>query len=200
MVYTMGQAAMMTQVLGAISSTVGSFYSAQSQKSALNAQADLADINSRVAELSAQSQLDQGNQQVAQASLAAGQLKSRQRTSLAANGVDLGQGSAAEIQASTDVMKDTDINTIKANAVRNAWGTRTQSVNYQNQANIARTNASSLSPASSAFSSLMTSAGSVASSWYMMDKIGAFTPDDIAKANKTDDPIGTLSALRGWNY
>lgn len=198
MVYTMGQAAMMTQVLGAISSTAGSFYSAQSQKSAMQAQADIADVNARIAELSAQSQLDQGNQQVAQASLAAGQLKSRQKVSLAANGVDLGQGNAVELQASTDVMKDADINTIKANAVRNAWATRTQAVNYQNQANISRATAASISPSASAAASLMTSAGSVASSWYMLDKMGAFTPDDITKANATDDPIKSLGTSRGW--
>lgn len=85
-----------------------------------------AEINARIAELGAQSALAQGEQQSNTLSLKAGQLKSTQRAAMAANGIDLGVGNAAEIQASTDLMKEIDMNQIKSNAISNAWGYRTQ--------------------------------------------------------------------------
>ena len=159
-----------SQIGGGINSAIGSYYGASSQKSMLKAQASIADTNARIAELGAQSALQQGQQQVAVLTMQAGQLKSRQKASLAANGVDLGVGNAAEIQASTDIMKELDMATVEANAVRNAWGYRTQAVNYQNEALMQRATAKGINPGMTAFSSLLGSAGSVASSWYNFNK------------------------------
>lgn len=159
---------------GVASGTIGSYWSARSQKIALDGQAGLADTNARISELGAQQELIKGQQEVANLTLRAGQLKGSQRTALAANGVDLGVGNAAEIQASTDVMKEIDKDTITANAVRSAWGYRTQGMNYQNEATVKRGTADGISPGMSAVGSFLGSAGSVASSWYTMNKAGAF--------------------------
>lgn len=166
----LGLGGLFLQIGGAASSAIGSYYSAAQQKINLKTQANLADINARIAELGAQSALLQGQQQVGALTLNAGRLKSRQRAALAANGVDLGEGNAVEIQASTDIMKEIDANTLEANAVRTAWGMRTQATNYQNEALAARTTAGAISPGMSAVSSLLGSAGSVASSWYQYSK------------------------------
>lgn len=174
----MASAALIGQIGGAAMSTVGSYYGAASQRTALRGQAAIADTNARIAELGAQSALQQGEQQVASLTLKAGQLKSGQRVALAANGVDLGAGNAAEIQASADIMKEIDSNTIQANAVRSAWGYRTQAVNYQNEALGKRATASAISPVASAATSLLGSAGSVAGSWYALGKAGALAPQD----------------------
>jgi hypothetical protein len=104
----------------------------------------------------------------------AGHLKARQRVGQAAGGIDLGTGSAAEVRASTDIMKEIDANTLGANAVRSAWGQRMQGTNYQNQALMARANAAAISPGAAAATSLLGSAGKVASSWYAFNKAGAF--------------------------
>jgi hypothetical protein len=101
----LAQAAMFSQIGGALSSAIGSYYSAQSQKNNLRFQSDIAGINARIAELGAQSALNQGQQQVGALTLKAGQIKSSQRAAMAANGIDLGEGNAAEVQASTDIMK-----------------------------------------------------------------------------------------------
>lgn len=162
------------QVVSAISGAMGSFYSAKSQISSLKFQADMAEINARIAESGAQSVLDQGQRQVGQLTLRAGQLKSSQRAAMAANGIDLGTGSAAEVQASTDIMKEIDKNTIEANAVRAAWGYRTQATNLVNESIMRRGTADSISPFSSATSSLLGSAGGAAASWYQLKKAGAF--------------------------
>jgi len=198
-------ASLIGQIGGGVTSAVGSYFSAATQKATLKGQAAIADanariadanasavrttadVNARIAELGAQSALLQGQQQVGALTLKAGQLKSRQRASLAANGIDLGVGNAAEIQASTDIMSEIDRNTIEANAVRSAWGYRTQAVNFQNEALMAQSNgwayrtdaenkratAGGINPLGSATGSLLGSAASVAGSWYSLNKSGA---------------------------
>ena len=161
------------QAAGAAMGTVGSYYSAQNTKSNLQMQANLADTNAQIAELGAQSALAQGAKEEQRSRLQTTALKKSQRVAMAANGVDLGQGSAAEILTSTDLMGDIDANTIKANAVRNAWGYRTQATNYQNQALMNRASASSISPMGGAVSSLLGSAGAVGQSWYLFNQVGA---------------------------
>jgi len=168
------QMSIIGQVGGMFSSAFGSYYSAQSQKSNLQFQADMAEISARMAEKSAQSALLQGERHVGAISMRAGQIKSGQRVALAANGVDLGAGNAAEVQASTDIMKEIDMNTAEANAVRAAWGYRAQGVNYQNEARIKRATAGNISPFGSMVSSLLGSATSVAGNWYLMNKAGLF--------------------------
>lgn len=158
------------QAYGMASGAVGSFYSAKMTKQQLAFEAGMADINARIAELGAQQELLNGQKAVGALTLQAGQLKSRQRTAMAANGVDLGEGSAAEIQASTDIMKAIDVNTIEANAVRDAWGFRTQGANYQSEALMKRGSAAGISPFAAGASSLLTGAGQVASSWYLMSR------------------------------
>lgn len=166
-------AAVVGQAAGAVTSAVGSYFSSATQKINLKGQAALADTNARISELGAQSALLQGQQQVGALTLRAGQLKSSQRAAMAANGIDLGTGSAAELQASADIMKEIDTNTLTANAVRSAWGYRTQATNFQNEALTKRATAGAISPGMSAASSLLGSAGSVATSWYTLNKSGA---------------------------
>ncbi len=161
---------MFLQIGGAVTSAVGSYYSSLNQKRNLEFQAELAKINARLAESSAQSILLQGQQQIGALTLSAGQLKGRQRASLAANGVSLGEGNAAEIQASTDIMKTIDANTLEANAVRSAWGARSEATNYQIEALSAKASASGINPFASFATSLLGSAGSVAQSWYQQSK------------------------------
>lgn len=167
-------AAMAAQGAGLASSTVGSYYGAKQQQSSLNFQADMADINARLAEAGAQTELAKGQQQVAAITSKAGQVKGAQRAALAANGVDLGEGNAAEVLASTDITKEVDANTATANAVRSAWGYRMQESNAQSEAAMKRATAGAISPFGAAATSLIGGASSVASSWYGLNKAGVF--------------------------
>lgn len=166
------QAATMMQGAGAVSSAIGAYSTARSNKSSLNLNATMAGINSRslldigdinaksitdMAAISSKSTMDTAaiNQrlaeQVAQQTLLTGErdvqrsqiatagLKGRQRASLAASGVSLDEGSANQILTSTDVLGEIDANTLQANAVRSAWGYRTQA---QAEFNRARSQAS----------------------------------------------------------
>lgn len=161
-----GGASLALQAGGAISGAIGGFYSSKMTKNQLAFEADISRINARLAELGARSAFEKGQQEVASLTLQAGQLKSRQRAAMAANGIDLGEGSAAEIQASTEIMKEIDKNTLEANAVRSAWGYRVEASNLQSAAMMKEGSAAGISPFATGASSLLTSAGKVAKQWY----------------------------------
>lgn len=173
---------MYLQAGGAASSVVGSFYGARSQQHA----GRMAKINARIADLGAETAMMQGAEQIVQLTREAGQLKARQRASLAANGIALGEGSAAEILASTDLMKELDAQALKVNAVRSAWGYRTEASNLRTRGSAL----SSVNPFAAAGGTLLGSASQVAASWYQFDRSGAF--DDTAQTS-TPDPT-----VRGW--
>lgn len=169
-----GQFGLGMQATSALMGVVGSFYAAKAQKSALQTQAELDRINAQIAESGAQSALLAGQAETGRITLKAGQVKGAQRAALAANGVDLSTGNAAETVATTDLMKEIDKNQAEVNAVRSAWGYRTQATNYLNDAAMKSSAAGSISPAGSAAMSLLGGAGQVASSWYSLNKSGAF--------------------------
>lgn len=168
-----GYGSLALQAAGAISGAVGGFYSAKMTKNQLAFEADMSRINARIAELGARSAFEKGQKEVASLTLQAGQLKARQRASMAANGIDLGEGNAAEIQASTEIMKEIDKNTLEANAVRSAWGYKTEASNLQSAAMMKEGSAAGISPFAAGASSMLTGAGQVASSWYAFKKDGA---------------------------
>lgn len=153
-------------VFGGISSAYGAFASARSTKNQLEFQAKMSEINARQAEQQAQSIMYSAERQIGQVTLKAGKVKSSQKASMAANGIALGEGSAAETIATTDLMKEIDALTINANAVRAAAAARSQSVNYSNQALISDATAAGISPMTAGATSMLNSATTVASSWY----------------------------------
>lgn len=159
---------------GAATQAVSAWSSARAQKDELEFGAKMAELNAEASERSAQQTLQAGNEQIAQTSLKYGALKSSQRAGIAASGVDLGVGNAAEVQASTDLAKEQDLQAIKVNAVRAAWGHRTQATNYRNQATMARGSADAISPGMAATTSLIGSAAQMGAKYYELDKVGAF--------------------------
>jgi len=150
-------AALASKIGGGITSAIGSYYSAQAQKSALK-------FNARMADRQAESVLQQGQQEVASLTMKAGQVKGAQRAAMAANGIDLGMGSAAEVQASTDIMKTIDMNAIESNAMRSALGFRADAL-------LTKAAASAISPVGESFSTLLTGAGAVADYWYRLSEV-----------------------------
>jgi hypothetical protein len=191
-------AALTMQGAGAASSAVGAYYGAASSKASLNLQASLAEINAgsikdtaainqRLAESTAQQTLLTGEREVQRSQMATANLKGSQRASMAANGIVLGEGTANQVLTSTDVMGEIDANTLQANAVRGAWGYRTQSVaqtnqsrtqaaNLSSQGAMSRAAAGAVSPSAAATTSLLGSAGQVAGSWYQYNKSADVTP------------------------
>jgi len=175
----LGPAGTMLSIAGMFMGVIGSFYSAKAQQYQLKSQAlsmdfeaSMANLNARSAELDAQHILESGQQELGLATLRAGQAKAAQAASLAARGVQAGVGTAAELQATTELAKQLDVLTINSNAVRAAEASRTRGIDFQNRALLAgvsarnlRGAARSVRPWMSGFSSLLGGASGVASQW-----------------------------------
>lgn len=120
-----------------ISNTIqafGSFGITRHQNAIAQSQANIARLNSQMMEWQAQSRLHANTKDQVRLTMHAGQTKASQRAALAANGIAVGEGSAAELQASTDIIKEIDSNQLTANARREAWGMRMQAAQYEGQA------------------------------------------------------------------
>lgn len=162
------------QAAGMVSGGVNAYYSAKSQKSALGFQAEMGEINARMADLSARQAMAAGEREEQKVRMAAGQVKAEQRVAIAANGIDLTSPTAQAQLTTTDVLGEIDALTVQENAIRSAWGYRTQGVNARAETMVARGAAAGIRPGAVAAGSLLGSAGQVAGSWYQMNKTGAF--------------------------
>ena len=82
--------------------------------------------------------LAQGEREAEFATMDLARLRGAQTTAIAAQGIDTTQGSAAQIAAQTEKFGQEDINQIRMNATREAWGIRTQAnLNYKAERNAA---------------------------------------------------------------
>jgi hypothetical protein len=187
----MAQFALATQIAGLGVGTFGAILSGIDQRSSLRSQAAMAALNAEQYEKAAQAQLNAGNVQASQVSARAGQIKSSQRASMAANGIDVGQGSAAEVQASTDIQKEIDMNQIQSNAIAHAFGYRIHETDFQNEAIMKKGQADGVSPVANGLTTLIGGAGGVAKSWYQMDKNGLLD-GSIFKLGKEEEIKPTI--------
>jgi hypothetical protein len=170
---------LMTAVFGGITTAIGGFYAAKTAQNQLKSQSmsfqfrsDMDAINARGAEKDAQYILEAGKSDVQRYTMRAGQDKATQTARTAAHGVALGVGSAKEVAASQDVVKDIDVMTINSNSVRSAFAARTQSANYRNESlldNLSsrnmRLSGRTISPIGNGLTSLLGSATTIASQW-----------------------------------
>lgn len=162
------------QGAGAGMSAVGAYGQAASQKSNLGYEARMADFNATLAERQAQVAMEKGQFTVNQLRRDTAGLKGTQRATMAARGLDLTSGTPADILTGTDYMGEVDAQQAEINAVREAWGYRTQATNLQNEARSKRANAKAISPGMAAATSLLGSATSMGQSYYGFKKAGAF--------------------------
>ena len=90
------------------------------------AQADIARINAKTMEDQYAQRLFAAESQYQHETMRAGRVKQQQKVALAANGLAIGVGSAAELQASTDIIKKIDLQRIESNAKAEATDPRRQ--------------------------------------------------------------------------
>ena len=115
-------------------SAVGSIFTTRYNNAIAKAQANIAKENAKTMELQAQYTLFAAETKVQHETMQAGQVKARQKAALAANGVAIGSGSAAQITASTDIIKTINKNRIETDAHAAAWGYRQRATDFKNQA------------------------------------------------------------------
>ncbi|WP_300379639.1 hypothetical protein [Henriciella sp.] len=190
----MAIASLAAQGAGVGMNAVGSYYGALNRKRDAEFQARMARINADLAESDARAALGRGERQEQASRLENAQLKSRQRVGYASSGVDLGSDTAVDALTSTDVMGEVDANTIKANALRQAWGHRIEATGLRGQAGMAEASAEGISPWMEAGTSLLAGASQVHSSFQDFKRSGALDKSKKAWGDRAD---GFLSGLRG---
>jgi hypothetical protein len=160
-------------------SAIGGFYAAKtaqyeakSAASNYQFQSDMDALNARSAEADAQSILESSKSDIMRYTLQAGQEKAHVAATTGARGIVAGVGSARDVAASQEVVKDIDVMTINSNAVRAAQAKRVQATNYKNRAlleNTASVNygrfAKSISPFMAGAGSLLGSASRIGTQW-----------------------------------
>lgn len=121
--------------------------------------------NQVMAEYAAQDALRRGDAEAASIQRRASQTAGAQRAALAAKGVDIGTGTAGEIQDQTDFFSLVDQGTVRDNAKRDAWSARTQGANARAQGDAAARQGNT-----SAFATLLGTGGQVADKWRTYNK------------------------------
>lgn len=152
-------------VMGAGAKAYGAYNASSAQRSSLDYQASVAANNAQLATDKASIALDNGQVAVQNQGLKTAQTLGMQRANLAANGVDLGQGSANDILASTKLMGERDADQLQTNALREAWGYKTQAADDTSNASALRSMARSVDPSEAALTSMLGSAGQVSNAW-----------------------------------
>ena len=139
------------QIGGAITQEIANYYSAKqaqyeakSRASSMRFQADMANISASMAQEDAASILEAGQQQKAQLTMRAGLEMAQELTRQGARGIQIGAGSAAETQASLELVKEIDAYNIDSNALRQSQAKRTQAVNLRAQGLLGRASASNV--------------------------------------------------------
>lgn len=159
---------------GVALSGVAAYNKSVADKTAYDMQATVADNNAAMARAQASDAITRGQTAEVNSQLKTRQLQGMQAAQMAANGVDLSSGSPLSILSDTEFMGANDAAVIHANALKEAYGFNVQEANYKNNANLLRYRSGMESPFTSAATSLLTGAGSVASRWYSTrQKVGS---------------------------
>lgn len=121
---------------------------------------DAANYNSKMAEYGAQDALRRGEEEAASIQRKAASLKSSQRAGLAGHGIDVGFGTAQDLQDETDFFGQMDASTARFNAQSQAW-------NYRAQGQLGRAEGKSAAYQGNlaAGGTLLSGAGKVGSKW-----------------------------------
>lgn len=120
---------------------------------------DVAARNAKMADQQAEDALRRGEREAADLQRRVASTKSSQRVSLAAKGLDLTYGTAADLQDQTDFFGASDVATTRMNARKEAFARRGQSANFQAEALSSR-------PWMTAGGTLLAGGGQVADKWY----------------------------------
>jgi hypothetical protein len=173
----MAAAAPYMQYAGMAMSAVNAYQNSQGAKTAYGMQSQVAQNNAQIANWQADDALARGNRDAIRMRIKTNQVKGSQRAALAANGVDLGQGSALNILTDTDYFGDVDADTIQGNAAKEAWALRNQAGNFTSESKLLRSRAERENPLFAGGASLLTSAGKVAGNWYTPSAGSKVVPD-----------------------
>lgn len=123
-------------IIGAASGAAGSIEQGFAQANAASYQAAIARNNAIVAQQNAGYSAEAGSAQIEEQGEKSAQQDAAVRTGLAANGVDVNSGSAADVQVSQRKIGALDTATVAQRAAETVYGYQTQKVGYQAESNL----------------------------------------------------------------
>ena len=135
-----------TTIASAVMQGIQAENAAQAERNAAEYNAQIANNNAIIASQQRSTTLQQGDVEAQKSMRDQAQMIGAQRAQMAANGIDLTQGSAQDILASTKFLGGIDVNTIQSNAARQAWGYEVQGMNDKNAATMETWKANSINP------------------------------------------------------
>ncbi|HEX6215291.1 MAG TPA: hypothetical protein VFZ38_10755 [Vicinamibacterales bacterium] len=121
----------------ALTAVAGGF-AAKSQLDAGKAQAKIANQNAEMAEVQSADRARVGLIEEERVRQQVRRAVGAQRAGLAANGVEIGSGTALSLQTDTAGLGEVDAYLARNNALREAWGLRVDASNSRNQARVAK--------------------------------------------------------------
>lgn len=121
----------------AIGDVAGGVMDSNAQREQAKYQKYQSETNARLAEGQAADAIKEGDYEANALSKRAGALRGTQRTSYAAQGINVNTGVAAEVQSDTDALSKIDEARIKENAWRKAWGYKVEALNTRTKGELA---------------------------------------------------------------
>jgi hypothetical protein len=197
-----------TTIIAGLSLAFGAMSAYQQSASAeasMEYQAQVAHNNAITAEYQAQDAIKRGEAAEAEQRRKTMMLKGSQTARLAANGIDISEGSALNILSDTDWMGEQDALTVRDNASREAWAYRQQGANSQSNSDMLSASADAQNPLLSGATSIMTNestgllaesimtkpGGLVADKWYKMSES---KPSSFSFNNSAGTPTSMFEA------
>lgn len=110
----------------------------EAEQRAAESEAQLSEYNAQVAALQAKDALERGVEEAGKFRAQVRGLIGSQRAGFASGNIDVGVGSAVDVQADTARLGELDALTIKTNAAREAWGYQVQAEDLRTRAQIQR--------------------------------------------------------------
>ena len=178
-----------------LAATAASGYMAfQGQRDASKAAEDqgryqeaVANNNATLAERMAVDAEDRGRNLEQEQRLRTRQLIGQERVQFAKGGVRLGDSGTINTEADAAAFGELDALTLRSNAQREAYGYRTQGMNFQSEGALARASGDSRASnlRTQSYGTALSTAGSVGSRWYAFDKAGAFSSASSGPSSNT---------------
>jgi len=161
---------------GGVLNAFGAAQKGAATASLYNYQAGIAQFKERIALQNRDYALTVGEDQLASYGLKSAQLAGKIKAAQGASNIDVGSGSAVDVQKSQKLVSDIDMATIRKNAARRAYGYEVEAATQEAQAGLYTLAASKTEEAIplEVTSSLISGASSVSSKWLQAQQAGIF--------------------------
>lgn len=157
-----------------IAGVKGAEATGKAQQNQYEYQAGLAEINANISKENADYTRTAGELKAMQYGMAAGQRKGAIVAAQSASGLDINSGSNLDVRKSQEMLDKIDLDTMRSNTMRTAYGYNVQSEQYKNQAQLYRMGAADAAAATktNVMSSILGTVSSVSSKWLTGNSLG----------------------------